>query len=103
MKINLEFDLDIGKDFEENSPYQEGIISEIYQRLDKSQLIEPPELAHLINTDNLVQKYLPEQTDIDKSLKIIQGHTSPSNNKRNTSGILKQSIFQRQILLLSSK
>ena len=28
-------------DFEENSPYQEGVISEIYQRPDKSQLVEP--------------------------------------------------------------
>ena len=71
-KINLVLDLEIDKDFEENSPYQEGIISEIYQRPDKSQLLEPPELAHLINTNNVVQKYLPKQTDIDKILKIIQ-------------------------------
>ena len=42
-KINLDLDLDIYKDFEENSPYQEGIISDIYQRLDKSQLLEPPD------------------------------------------------------------
>ena len=27
---------DINSDFEENSPFQEGIISEAYQRLDKS-------------------------------------------------------------------
>ena len=49
-KINLDLDLDINKDFEENSPYQEGIISEIYQRSNKYQLLEPPELAHFINT-----------------------------------------------------
>ena len=30
-KINLDLDLEINKDFEENSPYQQGIISEIYQ------------------------------------------------------------------------
>ena len=48
------------------------IISEIYQRTDKSQLLEPPELADLINTNNIVQKYLPKQTEIDKILKIIQ-------------------------------
>ena len=53
-KINLDFDLDINKDFEENSLYQEGIISGIYQRPDKSQILEPPELADLINTNNLV-------------------------------------------------
>ena len=71
-KINLDLDLDINKDFKENSPYQEGIISEIYQRPDRSQLIEPPELVDLVNTNNVVQKYLPKQTDIDKILKIIQ-------------------------------
>ena len=35
-KINLDLDLEINKDFEEYAPYQEGIISEIYQRPDKS-------------------------------------------------------------------
>ena len=59
-KINLDLDLEINKYFEENSPYQEGIISEIYQRPDKSQLLEPPELADLINTINIVHKYLPK-------------------------------------------
>ena len=68
----MDLDLEINKDFEENSPYQEGIISEIYQRPDKSQLLEPPELADLINANNIVQKYLPKQTNIDKILKIIQ-------------------------------
>ena len=66
----MDLDLEINKDFEENSLYQEGIISEIYQRLDNSQLLEPPELADLINTNNIIQKYLPKQTDIDKILKI---------------------------------
>ena len=61
-KINLGLDLDINKDFEENFPYQEGIISEIYQRPDRSQLIEPPELVDLVNTNNVVQKCLPKQT-----------------------------------------
>ena len=71
-KIDLDLDLESNKDFEENSPYQECIISEIYQRPDKSQLLEPPEVADLINTNNVVQKYLAKQTDIDKILKIIQ-------------------------------
>ena len=62
----------INKDFEETSPYQEGIISDIYQRPDRSQLVEPPELADLVDTNNIVQKYIPNQTDIDKILKIIQ-------------------------------
>ena len=71
-QIDLELDLEINKDFEENSPYQEGIISEIYQRPDKSQLVDPPELIDLVNTERIVQKYLPKQTDIDRILKVIQ-------------------------------
>ena len=34
---------DINLDFEENSPFQEGVISEAYQRLDKSFFEEPQE------------------------------------------------------------
>ena len=71
-KIDLDLDIEINKDFEENSPYQEGIISEIYQIPDRSHLLKPPELADLVNTNNIIQKYLPKQTDIDKILKIIQ-------------------------------
>ena len=44
-RMTLDVDFDINKDFEENSPYQEGIISKTYQRPDKSQFLEPPELA----------------------------------------------------------
>ena len=64
--------MEINKEFEENSLYQEGIISEINQRPDRSQLVEPLELADLVNINNIVQKYLPKQTDIDNILKIIQ-------------------------------
>ena len=71
-QINLDLDIEINKDFEENSPYQEGIISEIYQRPDRSQLVERQELTDLVNTNNIVLKYLPKQTDIDKILKIIK-------------------------------
>ena len=78
--INLDLDLEINQDFEENSPYQEGIISEIYQRPEKSQLVEPPELANLVNTDKIVQRYLPRQTDIDK---IPECHSEKSI-KRNS-------------------
>ena len=103
----MDLDLDINKDFEENSPYGEGIILETYQRPDKSQLLEPPELADLINTNNLVQKYLPKQTDIDKSLKIlekgIKRFTSPCNHKGDTSRIFKQPIFQKYIPIFITK
>ena len=68
----MDIDIELNRNFEENSQYQEGIISEIYQRPDKSQLVEPPELADLVNTNKIAQKYLPKQTDIDKILKLIQ-------------------------------
>ena len=64
--INLNFD------FEENSPFQEGIMSETFQRPDKSFFQEPKELGNLINKGNLIHKYLPKQTDIDKILEVIQ-------------------------------
>ena len=36
---------DINLDFEGNSPYQEGVISESFQRLDKTFLQNPQELS----------------------------------------------------------
>ena len=54
---------DINLDFEENFPFQEGVISEAYQRLDKLFFQEPQELNGLINTSNLIQKFLPKQAD----------------------------------------
>ena len=59
-------------DFEENSPFQEGIISEMFQRPDKSFFQNPKELEDLIDKGNLIHNFLPKQTDIDKILKIIQ-------------------------------
>ena len=35
-------------------------------------MAEPPELTDLVDTDKIVKKYLPNQTDIDKILEIIQ-------------------------------
>ena len=75
--FNLNFD------FEENSPFQEGIMSETFQRPDKSFFQEPKELGILINKENLIHKYLPKQTDIDKILegnpkKGIKGHSFAS-------------------------
>ena len=43
---------DINLDFEENSPFQEGVISEVYHRPDKTFFQEPQELNDLINTGN---------------------------------------------------
>ena len=46
------------------------MISEGYQKPDKSYLQKPPELQWKVDT--LVQKVLPRQADVDKILKIIQ-------------------------------
>ena len=104
-QINLDLDLEINKDFEENSPYQEGTISEIYQKLDKTQLSEPPELADLINTNTVVQKYLSKQTDLDKILKILQrkvlkGTHLPVTIKEIQAGYLNRPYFKDVYLYL---
>ena len=62
----------INFDFKENSPFQEGVMSETYQRPDKTFFQEPKGLGNLINKGNFVHKYLPKQKDIGKILKIIQ-------------------------------
>ena len=67
-----DFNTDINKDFKENSPYQKGVISEMYQRPNRSYFQESAELDSQISTGKLVQKFLPKQADIDKILKIIQ-------------------------------
>ena len=63
---------EVNLDIEENSPFQEGIISELIQRPDKSFFQNPKKLEDIINPDNLVHKFLPKQVDIDKILSIIQ-------------------------------
>ena len=56
----LDNDLDRKVEIEENSPFQEGIISEIYERPDTSYIQEPQELKDLIDTTKLIQKFLTE-------------------------------------------
>ena len=63
---------EVNLDIEENSPFQEGIISELIQRPDKSFFQNPRKLEDIINPDNLIHKFLPKQVDIDKTLSIIQ-------------------------------
>ena len=61
----------INFDFEENSPFLEGVMSKAFQRPDKS-FLRNKKLWDLINKGNLVHKYLLKQTDIDKISKVIQ-------------------------------
>ena len=104
-QADLQLDLEINRDFKENLQYQEGIISEIYQRPHKSQLVDPPELADLVNTERIVQKYLPKQADIDKILKVIQRKvlkgTPPITIKEIQAGYLNSPHFKDLYLYLS--
>ena len=59
-------------DFEQNSPHQEGIITETYESPDKSYLEQPQELSDLVDRTKSIHKYLPKQVDIDKILDIIK-------------------------------
>ena len=56
----------INLDFGENSPFEEGVISEMFQRPDKSFFQDAKELNDLINMGTLIQKFLPKQVDIEK-------------------------------------
>ena len=67
-----DFDTDRKTEFEENSPHQEGIISETYERPDKCYIQEPTELKDSIDTTKLIHKFLPKQEDIDKILDVIK-------------------------------
>ena len=80
-------------DFEENSPHQEGIITETYVAPDKSYLEQLQELTKLINTSKMVQKYLLQQADIDKILdiikrKVLKGRQLPLTIKEIQAGYL---------------
>ena len=59
-------------EIEENLLFQENIISKVYERPDKSYFQEPIDLKDLIDTNNIIQQFLPKQTDIDKILEIIR-------------------------------
>ena len=102
----LETNLDRKLDIEENSPFQEGIISETYERPDKSHVQEPHELKDLIDTTKLVQKFLPKQTDIDKILdiikrKVLKGTDLPLTIKEIQAGYLSSFYFKDLYLFLS--
>ena len=82
----------INLDIEENSPFQEGIISETLQRPDKMFFQKPKSLEDIIDTGNLIHKFLPKQMDINKILQIIQrkvlkGTHLPIELKKSRQGI----------------
>ena len=86
----------------------------MFQRLDKSFFQNPKELEDLIDKGNLIHKFLPKQTDIDKILEIIQrkvlkGTHLPVEKKEIQVGYLHSPYFKDlyqyllQNKLLSSK
>ena len=102
----LDNDLDRKIEIEENSPFQEGIISEIYERPDNSYVQEPQELTDLIDTTKLIQKYLPKPMDIDKILdiikrKVLKGTHLPLTVKEIQAGYLTSPYFKDLYLFLS--
>ena len=101
----LETDLDRNVDIEGNSPFQEGIISETYERPDNSYVKEPYKLKDLIDTTKLVQKFLPKQKDIDKILdiikrKVLKGTHLPLTIKEIQAGYLSNCYFKDLYLFL---
>ena len=102
----LDNDSDRKIEIEENSPFQEGIISEIYERPDNSYVQEPQELTDLIDTTKLIQKYLPNQMDIEKILdiikrKVLKGMPLPLTIKEIQAGYLTSPYFKDLYLFLS--
>ena len=96
----------INLDIKENSPFQEGIISETIQRLDKSFFQNPKRLEDLIDMGDLIHKFLPKQTDIDKILHIIQrkvlkGTHLPVEIKEIQAGYLHSPYFKEIYQYLS--
>ena len=97
---------DINLDFEENSPFQEGVISEAYQRLDQIILSIPKEVNDLLNTGNFIPNFLPKQADIDKILKesqrkVLKSTSLPVEIKEIQARYLNSSHFKDIYLCLS--
>ena len=95
----------INFDFEENSPFQEGVMSRTFQRPDKSFFQEPKELGDLINKGNLIHRYFQKQMDMDKILKVIQrkvlkGTHLPVEINEIQAGYLHSSYFKDLYLYL---
>ena len=90
---------DLRADIEENSPHQEGIITEAYVAPDQSYLEQPQELIKLVNTSKFVQRHLPWQADINKILnvikrKVLKGTHLPITIKEIQAGYLNSPFFK---------
>ena len=102
----MDNDSDRKVEIEENSPFQEDFISEIYERPNTSYIQEPQKLKDLIDTTKLVQKFLPKQTDINKIIyiikrKVLKGTHLPLMIKEIQAGYLSSPYFKDLYLFLS--
>ena len=99
---NVTAEIETNLDFEENSPHQEGIITETYESPDKSYLEQSQELSDLMDSTKVIHKYLPKQVDINKILniiktKVLKGTHLPLTIKEIQAGYLSSS-FSRTYL-----
>ena len=102
----MDNDLARNADIEENSAFEEGIISVTYERPDNSYVQEPYQLKDLIDTTKLVQKFLPKHMDIDKILdiikrKVLKGTHLPLTIKEIQAGYLSSPYFKDLYMFLS--
>ena len=93
-------------DFKENSLYQEGVISQMYQRPNRSYFQEPPHLESLVGTGKWGQTFLTKQADKDKILNIIQrkvlkGKHLPATVKEIQAGYLISPYFKDLYLYIA--
>ena len=88
---------DINLDFEENSPFQEGVISKTIQRPDRSFFQHPKELNNLINMGKLESLISLQQNQI---LLGTQAFASPPDMA--SSGVWEMLYFQGHPHLLVS-
>ena len=91
---------------EENSPFQEGIISETIQRPDKTFFQKPKSLDDIIDMGNLIHKFLPKQMDINRILqkiqrKVLKGTHLPTAIKEIQTGYLHSPYFKEIYQYLS--
>ena len=105
-KINLDLDLENNKDFEENSPYQECIISEIYQGPEKFQLLETTRTGRFdqyqsYSSEMLAKTNCSRQNLENYTKQSVKRYTSPCNNKGDTSGYLNHPHFKDLYLYLT--
>ena len=96
----------INLDIEENSPFQEGVISEMIQRPQKTFFQKPKSLEDIIDAGNLIHKFLPKQMDINRILQIIQrkmlkGTHLPIEIKEIQAGYLHSPFFREIYQYLS--